>query len=616
MKDSFVSSERNNFLKKIVSNFPITPGCYLMRSEEGEVLYVGKAKSLKSRVKSYFSPNLVVKVKRLMLKVFDIEFFITNSEYEALLLENNLIKKYNPFYNISLKDGKTYPVVRITNEDFPRVFRTREVIKDGSLYYGPYVNLYQMDIVLKAIDQIYPLRKCREIPLRKRKEPCLFYHLERCSAPCIGKISKDNYEEKINEVKDLLKGNLKDFKKTMTEKMWEASFSLEFEKASYIDSVLKSLEKVEFSQDVEKLSGSSSDYLALIVEEEIACLAIVQVREGKLLGKEIFFFENLMFEEESLTQFIWQYYEKIKIVPQEIYLSFSLQDDEKLILEKGLKERNSHNVKILTPKVGRHLRLLNIAKENARLSLASRYKEKNALFELQTSLSLPNLPLRIDGIDIAHIDGKYPVGVVVSFWEGKPDKKLYRLYNLKSLEGHIDDYKSIKEVIARHYPKAEKLPDLLLIDGGKGQLSSAYSILKELGFSFPIASLAKREEEVFLVGEKESLRFPKGNRALAILQAVRDESHRFSTKQNRKLMGKRLSSLPIEEVEGIGKVRAKKILIAFPSWESLQEASLDDLQRKGDLNLTLAKNLFSWVQMRKEIRGEIDLDFKIEGDSL
>lgn len=616
MKDSFVSLERNDFLKKIISNFPSTSGCYLMKSEEGEVLYVGKAKSLKSRIKSYFLPNLAIKVKRLMLRVFDIEFFITGSEYEALLLENNLIKKYNPFYNISLKDGKTYPVVRITNEEFPRVFRTRNIVKDGSLYYGPYVNLYQMDIILKAIDQMYPLRKCKEIPLRNRREPCLFYHLKRCSGPCIGKVSLESYDEKIKEVKDLLKGNLKDFKKTMTEKMWEFARSLEFEKASYIDSVLKSLEKVEFSQDVEKLLGDSSDYLALITEGEVSCLAIVQVREGKLLGKDIFFFENIMFEEESLTQFIWQYYEKNSVIPQEIYLSFPLEEEERGMLERGLKERNSLNVKIINPKLGRHSRLLNLAKENARLSLASRYKEKNALFELQTSLSLPNLPLRIEGIDIAHIDGKYPVGVVVSFWEGKSDKKFYRLYNLKSLDGRIDDYKSIKEVIARHYSKAEKLPDLLLIDGGKGQLSSAHSILSELGFNFPLASLAKREEEVFIIGEKQPLIFPKGNRALAILQAVRDESHRFSTKQNRRLMGKRFSTLPIEEIEGIGKVRAKNILIAFPSWESLQEATLEEIQRKTSLPLSLAGNLLSWIKKRSEEEKVLELDFRREEDSL
>lgn len=609
MNDSFVSFERNQFLKKIISDFPSSSGCYLMKDKEGKVLYVGKAKSLKNRVKSYFSSNLPIKVKRLMLRVFDIEFFLTNSEYEALLLENNLIKKYSPFYNISLKDGKTYPVIRITNEGFPRVFRTREIIRDGSLYYGPYVNLYQMDTILKAIDQIYPLRKCKEIPLRKRKEPCLFYHLGRCSAPCIGNISSEDYQENLKEVKELLKGNLKDFKKVLSQKMWEASHLLEFEKASFLSSVLDSLERVEFSQNVEKLTGSSSDYLALLKEEEVSCLAVIQVREGKLLGKEIFFFENLMFEEENLTQFIWQFYEKTQSLPQEIYLSFSLDEEEKALLEKGFKERNSLSIKILNPKAGHHLKLLNIAKENAHLSYLSRYKEKNALFELQTSLSLPSLPLRIEGIDIAHIDGKYPVGVVVSFFEGVPDKKSYRLYNLRSLEGNIDDYKAIKEVIARHYPKSDKLPDLLLIDGGKGQLSSASSVLKELGFSFPVASLAKREEEVFLVGKREPHLFPKGNRALAILQAVRDESHRFSTNQNRKLMGKRFSSLPWQEIEGMGEVRAKQVLIAFPSWKDLEKASQEELQSKASLSKTLSEKLYLWVQEKKEFKEILEFNF-------
>lgn len=595
MKEKEILSKRMIFLKEISTKMPKTSGCYLMKDENGNVLYVGKAKVLKNRVRSYFLKNISPKVSKLMSKVFNIDFVVTNTEYEALLLENNLIKKYHPFYNINLKDGKTYPVIRITHERFPRIFRTRHIIMDGSSYYGPYVNLEQMDIALEAINRLYPLRKCKEVPLKKRKQPCLFYHLKRCCGPCIKDVSEE-YDCYMKEVKDFLRGNVKNFKRIMTQRMWKAAENLDFEKAQLINKILASLDSFKISQDVDNLSQSSADYIALVEDDEESCLAIIQVREGKMIGRDLFFFKTFSTKEESFEEFISQYYERKERIPKEIHISYELSQDSLKMIQENLKEKSSRSINILTPRAGHHMRLLRIAVENARLSLNMKYKEKESLNELQEILGLPLKPVRIDGIDIAHIDGKYPVGVVVSFWEGKPDKSHYRLYNLRSLEGKIDDYKAIKEVIARHYSKSQVLPDLLLIDGGKGQLSSALQVMQEMGLSFSLCSLAKKREEIFLPKKANSLLLPKGNRALAVLQNVRDEAHRFSTKQNRKLMTKRLKVLEINKISGVGPQRTKAIIQAFPSMADLLQASVEDLKNKANIPEKLSKTIVHWLK--------------------
>ncbi|KAL0265525.1 UNVERIFIED_CONTAM: hypothetical protein PYX00_011064 [Menopon gallinae] len=364
--------------------------------------------------------------------------------------------------------------------------------------------------------------------------------------------------------------------------MWEAAENLNFEQAMLIDQTLNSLSLLEKNQDVEKVSASCADYLGFIEEEGTASVMILQVREGKLIGKESFLFQTISEEKETLEYFIWQYYDKAATLPCVIYLSYEFSAERRDLLERALREKSGRSVKILRPKVGRHFRLLGIAKENALLTLNTQKYKKVSLKRLADILSLANLPKRIEGIDIAHIDGKYPVGVVVSFWQGKPDKSAYRLYNLRSVVGKVDDYKAIKEVIVRHYGKGYLAPDLLLIDGGKGQLNAAVALLKELEFDMPVCALAKRMEEIFISGQKQPIILPKGDQSLAILQAVRDEAHRFATKQNRKLMGKRLQQLEINQIPGIGPKRARLLLENFSTFESLQEAKKEDLEKIQD----------------------------------
>lgn len=568
-------------LKKTAREFPREPGVYIMHDREGDVIYVGKAKDLRSRVGSYFLENNPVKTRVLMAKVDHIRCIVTANEYEALLLENNLIKEHNPRYNINLKDGKSYPVIRITADSYPRVFRTRRIVRDGSLYFGPYTDTRRMDAYLELIDKLYPLRKCRTPELKPRENPCLYYHIGRCAAVCAGKTSHEAYLQRVEAIKALLSGKTDEIRRELTETMHQAGAAREFEKAAELRDALKSLDQIESEQRIIDFDPDVRDYIGYASREELASFVVFQMRDGKLAGNTVFHGEMPGSDEENLAEFVLQFYSSTSKAPDRLYTSSSLGDLD--ALQTFFRRELNKDVEITAPRSSRDAAVLRLCTENARQELEKRVRLRGdlpALEELARELELPHPPLRIEGFDIAQVGGKNTVAALVSFSNGVPDKSQYKRYRIRSLpEGQVDDFAAMKEVIARRYTrvKNEKLPrpDLIVVDGGKGQVGVAREILKALELSIPVVGLAKREEELFFPGRGDSLRLPEGNPALRILQSVRDEAHRFATTYRASLQKKDVITSTLEGIRGIGPRRAARILKAFPHADSLLETPVD-----------------------------------------
>ena len=552
-----------------------------MKNGSGVVMYVGKALNLKKRVVSYFSNNKDVKTRVLVRHIDAIEYITTRNEYEALLLENTLIKKWQPRYNINLKDGKSYPVIRITNEEYPRVFRTRRIIKDGSEYYGPYPSVSTVDVFLEVIEKLYPLRKCRG-SLKNRDYPCLYYHIHRCTAPCAGKTTREEYNKNVDAIRRMLTGSIDELVDDLQRRMQEAVDDLRFERAAEYRDSIAALGRIAEQQDVVDFD---SDVLALVaaVERDAMCnFAVFQMRTGRLIGRDVFQTENYSTLSDALDQFILQYYSEKMIVPDKLFVpSFA---DISLLQRYFANERKAQTV-VSVPETSRHISIMELARENALEDLLRRQNSdrlSGGLEELKLALRMPGVPARIEGFDISQLSGKHSVASMVSFYDGAPDKKHYRRFHIKTLDGRIDDFAAIKEVIARRYTrvKNESLdrPDLILVDGGKGQVSAARSILEALDLThIPLAGLAKREEEIFLPGAEEPVRLPEGSDALRILQHVRDESHRFATGFNKRLRQKDVKLSVLEEVAGIGPKRAARILRSFGSLDAIVAAKPADI---------------------------------------
>ena len=580
-------------LKEMARNLPGTPGVYLMKDEKGDIIYIGKAINVKKRVSSYFTGSRDTKTRVLVNRIEQIEHISTRNEYEALLLENTLIKKWKPRYNINLKDGKTYPVIRITNEDFPRIFRTRRIIDDGSSYFGPYPSVTVLDIYLELIEKIFPLRKCRG-PLKKRDHPCLYYHIGRCCAPCSGKISKEKYAARVEEVRNLLSGETGTLITRLKAKMEKEAADLNFEKAADLRDSIQSIEEVGIEQEVVDFNPDVRDYIAWTEKEDLISFNVFQMRGGKLTGRDLFQGEIHTTEEEVVQQFFLQYYTDPKTFPTEIYLCAPINTE---LIDTFFKEEHDAQVTISAPKSGRHYSIIRMALENSIQDVERRIRARAnipGLEELRKVLQLKKLPRRIEGFDIAQLSGKHPVSSMVSFYNGNPDKKNYRQFHIKSLGGKIDDYEAMREVIARRYTRVinEGLakPDLVLVDGGKGQVSVAREILDALGLTdMPLIGLAKKNEEIFLPAISEPVTLPDDSEALRVLQYVRDESHRFATSFNKRLRKKgTLSFSRLEEIQGIGPGRSKKILEAFGSIKGILDADTDAVAKAGGISLRLA----------------------------
>ncbi len=559
-----------------IRNMPDSPGVYMMKDEDGRIIYVGKASSLKKRVGSYFSGNKDLKTEVLVANIAGIETIATRNSYEALVLENNLIKKWQPRFNINLKDGKSYPVIRITAEQFPRVFRTRRIIDDGSEYFGPYPDVHKLDAYLELIEQLYPLRKCKG-PLKKREHPCLYYHIHRCAAPCAGLIDKEQYGKTVDSIRKLLSGKVEPLIRDFTASMQQSAEKLEFEEAAKYRDAVSALRTVHEDQGVQDFDTEDRDYVAAVEREQICTFVVFQMRGGKLLGRDLFRTENYDDIEEAIQQFIMQYYDGTKRLPDTLYVSELFDMD---LIRTYFERELDKKTEVKAPRRGRHASILGMARENGLLDLDTRMRAKRnieAIEDLKVVLELSEPPRRIEGFDISQLSGKHPVASMVSFFDGIPDKANYRRFLIKTLGGKIDDYEAMREVIARRYTRIvnEKLevPDLILVDGGKGQVNAACSILYALGLEkVAVAGLAKKEEEIFLPGHGEPYRLPETSAALKVLQRVRDESHRFATTFNKSLREKDLTIASLTNITGIGEVRGKKLLQVFGSVAKIAEA--------------------------------------------
>lgn len=592
-----VDREGENFKKarEQARALPHNPGCYLMKDSSGVVIYVGKAKNLHRRVNQYFLPGRDPKTQALVGKISRIEHIITGNEYEALVLENNLIKRYNPHYNILLKDGKSYPVIRITNEPFPKIFATRRVIKDGSRYFGPFPDAGRMQQFLGLIDKLFSFRKCG-MPLKMLPSPCLYYHIGRCSGPCCGKVSEQEYQKNVDKVIDLLEGRSESLQRKLQTEMAEASRLLDFETAARKRDLIKAVHAVTEQQEVQDFASESRDYAAIEMRSPLCTISLMQIRDGKLLGKALYRAQTLGAESETLLAFLVQYYSDGQQLPNELYVSQEI--DYRLIKDFFRNELNS-SISVEVPTTGKHFRVLRMARENARrdVEMASRGVDNAAgLGELEKALGLSARPDLIEGFDIAQLGGKYTVASLISFKDGNPDPGNYRRFNMKTLNGAIDDYASMAEAVRRRYIRVVKenlpRPDLIMVDGGKGQVNAARDVLDEIGLAeVPVVGLAKEHETIVFDDDRPNLNLPLDSDALRILIAVRDECHRFATSANQAMRSKDVSFKILQSVPGIGPVTSDKLMRCYGSMDAMLDDSSEAISRKAGIPLAVAQRL-------------------------
>lgn len=598
----------NDKIKKALAVLPNSPGVYIMRDINGKIIYVGKAIVLKNRVKSYFrnSDKLATKVKALVAKVDDLETIVTSNEMEALILECNLIKENRPRYNISLKDDKTYPFLKVTvQEDFPRIYSTRRMIKDGAKYYGPYADATALYNTIKLIKSMFPLRNCRKM---NTDRPCLQYHIKRCLAPCVGKVSKLDYRKMIDAVLLLLDGKTKTLERNLKTRMQEAADKYKFEEAARYRDSLRGIQKLQEQQKA-MTEGGDQDAIAVANDITGSCAQIFFIRNGKLVGRDSFFLETENSdgdEKDILAAFVKQYYNNASFIPKEILLPKELPTDEKEIISSWISKKAEHKVDILIPKRGLKHDLVKMVKENAIKILNERLRkgqialksDEQAAEELQQALGLLKPIARMDCFDISHTQGNETVASMVVFRHGKASKKDYRKYKILSAEGKPDDFKSMQEVVYRRYKDMEDLPDLVVIDGGKGQLSSSLEVIRGLGLhDLNVIGLAKREEEIFTEGESESILLKKDSAALHLIQRIRDEAHRFAITYHRKLRSKRNMISVLDHIEGVGPKRRTAIWKKFKNIEAIKNASVEELANIDGMNYLVAQRIYDFFRM-------------------
>jgi excinuclease ABC subunit C len=585
-------------LREKAANLPDEPGVYLFRNSRGEILYVGKAKSLKRRVRTYLTATRDIKTRHLQSRIADLECFVTRSEGEALLLENNLIKQWKPKYNINLKDGKTYPVIKLTNEEYPRAYRTRRILFDGSRYFGPFPKVHQIDLYLNLIDRLFPLRKCRG-PVKKKSQPCFYYHIGRCAGVCAGRISREEYGKRVEKVRMLLSGKTEGLLRELRHKMRQSAGAMEYEAAAGFRDQIAAIEALSEEQKVVDFENESRDYLGFWIEGSRVRLTVLQMRAGKLIGRDSFLLDNYSPSEDFLPVFLGQYYGGKETLPKTIFLPTS---GGLPAIEGFLRELTGSRISVRGPKKGKHLKIVEMATENARLTLERESSERaRGLEALKEALELGGLPRHIEGFDIAHLEGKRTVASLVTFQDGRPHKSGYRHYHIRSLGERIDDFEAMREAVARRYTRLtnenRRLPDLILIDGGKGQVSAAMEMLRALEISeIPVVGLAKKNEELYLPSRSDPLLLPEASEGLRILQAVRDEAHRFATTFHKRLRANDLSTSVLEKVPGIGKKRSRRLLAAFGSLEALLRAEPDQVAKAAGMGFEQARELLALLR--------------------
>ncbi|MDO5787057.1 MAG: excinuclease ABC subunit UvrC [Phascolarctobacterium sp.] len=594
-------------IKNALAVLPDKPGVYLMHDAEGKVIYVGKAVVLKNRVRSYFR-NLAShtpKVKAMVAKIAEIETIITSSEVEALILECNLIKKYRPRYNISLKDDKSYPYLKVTmQEDFPRLHMTRRLSRDGAKYYGPYADAGAMYETMKLLKTMFPLRTCRKM---NPDRPCLNYHIKRCLAPCAGYVSKEEYGKMIKSVCMVLDGRTTELERDLKQRMQEAAEEYAFEEAARLRDQLQAVERLNESQKAVTNNGGDMDVIGFAQDMTGNCLQIFFVRKGKLIGRDNFFLQDGGEEpQEVLTAFLKQYYNEATFIPREIVLPQLPEVEEQQVIELWLRQKAERKVELIQPQRGVKRELLQLANDNALKLLQERLRkgslslknDEQAAEELQQALGLAHSLERMDCFDISHTQGSETVASMVVFRNGSISKKDYRKYKIVSAEGKPDDFKSMQEVVYRRYKDYEDLPSLVVIDGGKGQLNSALEVIRGLGLAdLPVVGLAKREEEIFIPHQSTSILLDRDSAALHLIQRIRDEAHRFAITFHRKLRGKRNLVSVLDHVEGIGPKRRQALWRAFKTLDAMKAASVEELAAVEGMNSTAAQTLYDFFRL-------------------
>ena len=604
---SFTPSER---IKDILKKLPTKPGVYLHKDKHGTIIYVGKAKNLRNRVRSYFHTKVdSVKTERLRQNIVDIDIITVESELEALLLENTLIKKHRPRYNIRLKDDKRYPYIKVHwKDDFPKVTVTRRMVRDGNRYFGPYTSAWAVHQTLDMLRKVFPYLTCDRIITGNDPRACLYYDIKLCNGPCIGAVNREAYRAMIQKLMDFLEGKSDEVQKEIREKMMAAAESLDFEAAARYRDQLKAIDSVVAKQKVISNASADQDVVAIAREEGDACVQIFFIRHGKMIGREYFLLENTDGEEDKqvLHEFLTQFYDTAAHVPKEVLLQSGV--DEARIIEQWLRQKRGTKVQLQIPQRGQKKELVEMAATNAVDTLATlrqqwasdRSKHTTAMNELKESLDLPSQPTRIECYDIAHTQGKHTVGSMVVFVQGAPRKSDYRKFNVQTVGN--DDYGAMKEVLTRRFTKYKEaqggelhdakdsitrkkelawslLPDLLLIDGGKGQLRMAREVLAafDLEDEVPVASLAKREEEIFVPNKPISVLLPRRSQGLYLVQRVRDEAHRFANSSHRKRRSKAGTASILDAVPGIGPKRRKLLLDRFEGLEGLRAATVEEI---------------------------------------
>ncbi len=609
-------------IDSLLANLPTRPGCYIMKDETNRVIYVGKAVNLRNRVRSYFHGinQLNSRTQRLVAKIADIEWIVVDSELEALILEMNLIKRYRPHYNIRLKDDKRYPYIKVHwADDFPKVSVTRQMTQDGSRYYGPYTSVWAVHQTLDLLRRIFPYLTCDRTITGKDERACLYYDIKLCSAPCIGAIDKKSYRQMIDDLGQFLQGRSEPIVSRLQTEMVEAADHLQFERAAAIRDQIKAIETVVEHQKVVSSDYIDSDVIAMARSDGEACVQIFFIRAGKLIGREYFILEGTEETPDAsvLAEFIKQFYDQAATIPEQVLLPHEVEEAQ--IIQQWLKRKKpEQKVEISVPRSGSQKELVALAAENAAQTLAvlkaqwesDSHRQEEALAELQAAMDFSQPINRIECYDISNIQGTAAIGSMVVFEHGIARKSLYRRFNIRTVKGP-DDFASIEEVLTRRFSRWQAaqdeaqnlqkkpdaafavLPDLLIVDGGKGQLSRAVLVLERFGLSerIQLAGLAKQNEELFLPEREQSLILPRHSQALYLVQRIRDEAHRFAISGHRNLRTKQGLASRLDAVSGIGPKRRKQLLSKFGTIEAIQKASVEELMNVPGITKKLAEQI-------------------------
>lgn len=590
-------------LEKKLNRLPDSPGVYLLKDEKRKVLYVGKALSLRKRVRSYFQrTSFSSRIHSLVGQIKDLEWVITDSEAEAFLLESNLIKHHRPRYNIRLRDDKSYPYIKLTAyEPFPRVFLTRGPKEDGSLYFGPYTDVKAARKSLRLIHRFFPLRRCKG-KFKLRSRPCLNYHIKECSGPCVKKINSREYSGLARGVSLFLQGHYESLLSQLGKEMEEASRDEKFERAAKLRDLIRAIYRIGQTQKVASFPGGDRDLIGVAYNNEEACVVVFQIREGKVVGNKHFLLKIGQEDKgkDILTFFVKQYYGKVSFIPPEVLLQCEITDQA--AIKRWFSERREGKIKLGVPQRGKKVKLMQLVIKNARLILQQeKGREKNeALLQLKNYLDLKEKPSLIEGFDVSNIKGKEATGSVVVFREGKAEKSSYRRFKIKTVKG-INDFAMLSEVVKRRYQRLLKeshpLPHLILIDGGKGQLSSCLKTLKQLGLGYvSLIGLAKEFEEVYLPFRSLPLNIPHDSVALRLLQEIRDESHRFAYAYHRKVRQRKMSYSSLDDIPRVGEKTKKALLTHFRSVSLIKNRSLEELRQIPGIGEKTARSILECLK--------------------